>query len=227
METRSGRQFRFVLPGPRLAAGEWQACLHAIDQRISAGALVCASGSLPPGIPEDVLARLSRRVRAGGGRLVLDASGPALRAALEAGAFLIKPNLAELRDLTGEALDGEAAQVAAGRRLIARRAARLVALTLGAEGALLIAADGAWRARPLPITALSTIGAGDSFLGAMVLSLARGASAVEAFRQGAAAGAAALLAPGTELCRCEDVARLSSQVVIEHLDSGRAGGSMA
>jgi len=67
----------------------------------------------------------------------------------------------------------------------------------------------------MPIKAVSTVGAGDSFLAAMLCALGAGEGPVEAFRAGVAAGSAALLSPGTQLCRAEDVARLSPQVHID------------
>ena len=93
--------------------------------------------------------------------------------------------------------------------------AEVVALTLGDQGALLVTRDHVWRAQPLHIKPVSTVGAGDSFLGAMVWSLASGHSMEAAFRYGVAAGSAALLAPGTELCRREDIQHLCPQVTIE------------
>jgi 6-phosphofructokinase 2 len=90
-----------------------------------------------------------------------------------------------------------------------------VALTLGDQGALLVTAEHSWRAPALPIKPVSAVGAGDSFLGAMVWSLAAGHALDKAFRYGVAAGSAALLTPGTELCRADDVKRLYSEVVLQ------------
>ncbi len=93
----------------------------------------------------------------------------------------------------------------------------MVALTLGEEGALLVAADRAWRADALPIRPVSSVGAGDSFLGGMVRALAEGRSLEDAFRLAMAAGAAALLSPGTGLCDAAQVERLLPTVEIRPL----------
>jgi 6-phosphofructokinase 2 len=93
----------------------------------------------------------------------------------------------------------------------------IVALTLGELGALLVGRDFRLRARGLGVKAASAVGAGDSFLGAMVWRLSLGGEWEEAFRYGVAGGAAALLSPGTELCRKEDVERLCRQVSIQHI----------
>lgn len=117
----------------------------------------------------------------------------------------------------GVPLDDERAWLDASRRLIKAERAEVVALTLGDRGALLVVRDQAWRAPALPIKPLSAVGAGDSFLGAMVWGLAQGRSIDDAFRYGVAAGSAALLSSGTGLCRRDDVERLYPDVVLQRI----------
>ena len=210
----SGEQYRFVLPGPRLRGPEWMECLAALANLNSRPDIICASGSLPPGVPDDFYARLAEVAGNHGARFVLDTSGAPLRAALETRVDLIKPNLRELREISGEALDSDHALLATCRGLIEHRRVAAVAVTLGAEGALLVTGEGAWRAAALPVHPVSSVGAGDSFLGAMVWAMATGRSDLEAFRFGVAGGAAAVRASGTELCHPKDVHHLVSDVEI-------------
>lgn len=217
LERASGREFRFVLPGPQLAPGEWQACLDRVAALAQAPAYVVASGSLPPGAPEDFYARLARLARSRGSRMVLDASGPALAAALEEGVYLVKPNLRELRELTGQALEHEDDWRSAADDLVSSGKAQAVALSLGHRGALLAAREARLRAGAIAVQIASTVGAGDSFLAAMLWRLADGAALEEAFRYGIAGGTAALLAPGTSLAHKEDTERLARQVELRAL----------
>jgi len=221
LETSTGKQFRFVLEGPRLAGAEWMACLETFAAQPNRPDLIVVSGSLPPGVPDDFYARVAEIARAWEIRLALDCAGPALKAALEHGVYLVKPNLGELAELVGAPLPDEASRIAACRRLTAAGQAEAVALTLGADGALLVTADGAWRAAPMEIEAVSAVGAGDSFLGGMAWALASGRPLDEAFRYGMAAGSAAVLSPGTELCHADDVWRLAERVVVEPLEGAR------
>lgn len=216
-ETATGHEYRFVLPGPELREEEWRRCLGALAGLDDEPSFVVASGSLSPGAPSDFYAHFARSAKQRGAKVVLDTSGPPLAAALEEGVYLIKPNLRELTELAGESLGDERAWVDACRRLTQAGHAEIVALTLGDQGALLLARDGAWRAPALPITPVSTVGAGDSFLGAMVWALAAGFKIEDAFRYGVAAGSAALLSPGTGLCRRDDVERLLPDVVLRRL----------
>lgn len=213
-ELSSGQDFRFVVPGPTLSEAEWRACLDAVLAHLATTRYVVLSGGLPPGVPRDFYVRVARAVRAQGGLLVLDSNGTELAATLAEGVYLVKPSLRELRELTGQSLPDQASWCQAARQLIARGQAQIVALSLGSDGALLVTADQAWRARSLSVTVASTVGAGDSFVGALVWALSEGRELVEAFRYAMAAGAAALLSPGTALCDPAQVERLHREVVV-------------
>lgn len=126
---------------------------------------------------------------------------------------MIKPNLGELEELVGRLLPDMNAQVMAGRDLIARKAAEIVAVTLGIRGALIISKDEAWRAASPPVEAHSAVGAGDSFVGAITLAIAQGRQLDTVLAYGVAAGTAAVLSSGAELSRAEDVVRLYAELL--------------
>ena len=215
-DASSGEQYRFVMPGPRLSAKDWQAAAESAEDEAAGGVLVI-SGSLPPGASSQACARLCRRLRRAGVRVALDSGGPALRAGLSAGVWLIKPNLAELEELEGQSLRGETARLQACRRIIETGGARMVALSLGAEGALLVTAEQGWRALPPAIKPLSSVGAGDSFLAGLVWALVRNQAEADALRWAVAAASATLLAPGTQLGSRTDARRLAATVRVEPL----------
>ncbi|TGN89390.1 1-phosphofructokinase family hexose kinase [Bradyrhizobium yuanmingense] len=204
-------QFRLVFPGAFLSAFEWQQCLDAIARTSWQAAFVIASGSLPPGAPDDFYGRVVRASK-GAARVIVDTTGAALKAALEAGVYLIKPNLREFQDLAGVSSTDERSLIQAGRQLLDRFRIEIIALSMGSEGALLLTRDMALRANGLPIEPLSVSGAGDSFLGAMVSRLVHNDNLESAFRYGVAGGSAALLSPGTGLCLADDVHRLAKSV---------------
>ena len=209
VEQGTGQEYRFVMPGPHLATAEWQACLDTVAQQATPARWIVASGSLPPGVPDDFYARLARIARLQGSRMVLDSSGPALAAALEEGVYLVKPSLREMRELTGLPLSDAPQWQAAVQNLVHQHKAQVVALSVGAQGAVLATSGGVWQAPALPVQATTgTTGAGDCFLAVLLSALERGESAPTALRWGLAGGAAALLAPGTSLASALDVRRL-------------------
>ncbi len=206
-ERRSGNQFRFILPGPEIGAADQERCLDQLSAAMSGAAYIVASGSLPLGVPADFYARVAALARHHGKRFVLDTSGEALKQA-GAGIYLLKPSLRELEDLTGGAIRGERQEEEAARELIAEGRSEIVVLSLGPRGALLASAAGVARFPAIPVEAKSTVGAGDSMLAGILVGLTRELPVRQAVQLGMAAGAAALLGQGTQLCRRGDVDRL-------------------
>lgn len=213
-ETSTGREFRFLMPGPSLAADEWRNVDAHLERMHPPPRYLVLSGSLPAGAPADLYARLARAASARGSRVVVDAAGPALQAALDAGVYLVKPSLGELSALAGTPLDEDAACRKA-RELVDAGRAEVVALTLGARGACVISRDGAWRMPGRAMTVCSTVGAGDSFVGGMIWALGRGAPFDDACRYALAASASSVSTPGTALCTREDVERIHAELVAE------------
>ena len=208
VEESTGRQFRFCMPGPEVTAEEWRAALTVLRQWEPAPAFVVASGSLPPGLPPDALAQVARIVKERGSKLVLDTSGAALIGGISAGVYLVKPNLRELSELAGAGIADEDDVKAAATSIIDRGWSEVVVVSLGARGALVVTANECDRIIAPIVPVLSRVGAGDSTVGGIVLALVRGCSLDEAVRFGVAAGAAAVMQPGTELCHRADVERL-------------------
>ena len=216
-EHASGDDFRFVLPGPELRPEEWQACLTYIETHWPKQFLVL-SGGLAPGMPDDFYARLVRMGHQRQTPVVLDTNGPALTLGLQAqGVSLFKPSLRELRELTGQPLENDNQCIAAARQLIQQGQSHWIAVSLGADGALLVNADGAWRAPALQVTVRTTIGAGDSFVAGLVWAFMQGHAPDLALRWAMASSAAALLQPGTALCQPADVLRLLPEVQVQAL----------
>jgi 6-phosphofructokinase 2 len=206
-DRRTGQQFRFILPGPEVSERDQERCLDQLALAAADASHIVASGSLPLGVPEDFYARVAGLVRELGKPLVLDTSGAALKKAGHR-IYLLKPSLRELQDLAGREIRAEDEQAQAAREVIAQDRSEIVVLSLGEKGALLVTAETCERFAAIPVRARSTVGAGDSMLAGIVLGLARGLALREAVRFGMAAGAAALLGSGTELCRRADVERL-------------------
>ena len=211
VELAGNRHFHFVMPGPELSRGEWQVCLDAAGA--AENDYVVASGSLPPGVPADFYAQVAERVRSGGGRLALDASGEPLRLALEVGVWMIKPNVVELAELTGIADTDEASLVDAADALVQLGSAEIVVLSLGPAGAYAAARDLKGEHLRSPVVPIrSRVGAGDSMVGAMVTAASRGMATRQIVRLGLAGGAAAVQQDGSEVAQAGDVWRLYSRL---------------
>ena len=198
-DAASGQESRFVPEGPDVGADALAACAAALAEE--AGGWLVISGSLPRGVAETAVRDIATAAVARGLGVVVDTSGPALRAALGVGLALIKPSLRECEGLLGRALPDAAAQDAAALELMRSGAAERVVVSLGGEGALIASAEGVVRLPALPVVVRGAVGAGDSMVAAMVRALAHGASAREVLAWGVAAGTAAVAQSGTAHAR--------------------------
>ncbi|MBB4138873.1 1-phosphofructokinase family hexose kinase [Microbacterium invictum] len=202
----SGQTTKINLPGTVPTAAEIAALVEAVVGAAEHARWLVLAGSLPPGTADDFYVEVIRAVRARWGaaapRIAVDTSGAALRAVVATGTpDLIKPNDDELAELVGEDFDDAAdlsgAVLAAARRLVPAHAGAAL-VTLGAAGAVLVTAEGAWSAVPPPIRARSTVGAGDSSLAGYLLADSAGHGPAECLRHAIRCGAAAASLPGTQ-----------------------------
>ena len=213
LEESTGRQYRFGMPGPEFQEQEWQQFLTALSNVDPVPDYLVASGSLPPGVPADFYARVARVGKERGAKVIIDASGEAMEKALEEGVYLIKPNVREFRELFGKDVKEEAQIKAAAQQLVKTGQCELLVISLGSAGALMVSEEVTERILPPTVPIVSKVGAGDSMVAGIVLSLARGKPLREAVLFGVAAGTAAVMTPGTELCRREDAERLFESMV--------------
>lgn len=204
-------QYRFGMPGSELLEEEWKEILHVIDAMNAIDYMVC-SGSLPPGVPEDIYARLAAIAKQKEAKCIVDTSGRPLKFAIESGLYLIKPNLGELSAYAGkEYLSNEdVREIAMG--IVASGRCEVVVVSMGAAGAMLVSKDIVEIFTSPKVERKSTVGAGDSMVAGIVYSLSLNKSLQEAVRYGIACGTAATMNPGTELCRKEDVEALIAEV---------------
>lgn len=205
LETNTNAQYRFTMPGLELSIEQARKCLEIIE-KIGPDYLV-ASGSLPPGLPENYFEEVAAFAKKIGARFVLDTSGKPLHAAADEGLFLLKPNLAELSTLAGvEKLEMNQVDDAA-LAIIQQGKCEVVVVSLGPQGALLVTREG-FEHIPAPmVQKQSTVGAGDSMVAGMVWALGEGKNFREMAQIGVACGTAATMNKGTELFHAEDVWR--------------------
>jgi 1-phosphofructokinase len=203
-------------PGPVLSEDQQEALIGLLLEHSRGASWVVLAGSLPPGVPADFYATVTRRLRSIHGgtdapRIAVDSSGEPLAAAISGDAAgkpdLLKPNAEELVELaaaagfathkTAEEIEADPAAAAEAAAAVVRSGVGAVLATLGSKGAVLVTADGAWLATHPPVTAVSTVGAGDSSLAGYLLASSQGDAPVDCLRQAVAHGAAAASLPGS------------------------------
>lgn len=208
----SDDQYRFLMPGPPVDDEELQSCLDVLGSLDPAPDYLVVSGSFPPGIPPGFMRGLAALAGEHAARLVVDTSGMALKIAAGESVFLLKPNMRELKELSEEDISTEAGQEQALERLVGQGGCEVAILSLGAAGVLMATQNGIERMRAPSVPIVSRVGAGDSMVAGILVGLCRGHDIRDAVRLGISAGSAAVMTPGTKLCRREDVERLFGEM---------------
>ncbi|MGH3087527.1 MAG: 1-phosphofructokinase family hexose kinase, partial [Rubrobacteraceae bacterium] len=190
-------------PGPTLSKEEMELLTKETANTAKGSEWLAVCGSLPTGTDPSLYAALVGVAREAGCRVAADTSGEPLRAAIEAGPDLVKPNHEELAELVGRKLKNFGDVLEAAKEV---RAAGVgaVLVSLGPDGAILVGEEGAFHAETPPFTPKSTVGAGDSLLSGF---LAAGGSGEESLVEAVAWGAAATKLPGTTGPGPEDINR--------------------
>jgi 6-phosphofructokinase 2 len=215
-EHATGDQFRFVLAAPELTEDELTAVITATATASKHASSVVVSGQTPPGVDPSVFRRIVDIVAPT--PVIIDTSGPALRAALDSGAAVVKPSARELSSIVGRALVTEVDVFDAVQSVHANSNVGTLVVSIGSGGAFSVGPSGAThRFRAPSVRVRSAIGAGDSMVAGIAVALSRGSHTVDAIALGIAAGAATVLTDGTDLCQADDVHRLSDLVAVELL----------
>lgn len=206
----------FNEPGPEVSLEHLRQLGEVLRQRLNGCQFVAFGGSLPPGVPTDVYAKLIGFCQQNGVRCLLDADGQPLAAGLDAKPYLVKPNRDEAQRLLGRPLRSTE-DAASGALEIVRRGVSVAVISLGVKGA--VASDGTetWHAAPPVLTSKSTVGSGDSLVAGMSAALLKGANLGEALRFGAAAGAATAASPGAGLATRAEIEAMHPQVRLRRL----------
>ena len=213
LEESTGRQYRFGMPGPEFQQKEWEKFLDGLSAVEPTPDYLVASGSLPPGVPTDFYAQVARIGKDRGAKVIIDVSGEALEQALKEGVYLIKPNVREFRELVGKDIKEESQIKAEAQKMVKSARCEVLVISLGAAGALMVSEEISEHILPPAVPIVSKVGAGDSMVAGIVLSLARGKPLRESILVGVSAGTAAVMTPGTELCRREDAERVYAQMI--------------
>jgi 6-phosphofructokinase 2 len=217
LETSKG-QYRISMPGEKIGVKKLQVVLEVLNALVRQGDVVVVSGSLPKGVAAEFYTGIIFTLKQWGATVYFDADGDKLKAGLIGQPDYIKPNLHEFQRLIGKNVSSREEIISEARKVIEIHELKAILLTLGGEGAYFISNEKVLYTKTIKVPVKSAVGAGDSFLAGFVLKKTEGASDEEALRWANTSGTAAVMTPGTRLCRKSDVEKLLEKVEVERIE---------
>lgn len=209
-------QTEFLEPGFTVTEADFERFLEHFQGLAADADVVTISGSVPKGLDGTAYQRMVKLVREAGKPVILDTSGKLLEQGIKAAPTMIKPNLDEIRMLTGkDCTDPE--EIIEAAKVLHGRGIRIVTVSLGGDGAVVVSDEGAYRARVPRIHAVNTVGCGDSMTAGFALGLSEGLSIRDTLQKASAVSAAAAMREETGFFVKEDMERLLPQIEIVEL----------
>jgi len=216
VDRKNKTQIMLNAAGPKITPAEIGLFFEKIRSLPPDAEFVIVSGSVPPGVSNNIYAQIITTLKGMGIRVALDADGELLRHGYKANPFLIKPNIHEFQRLTG-ITSIETEHLRKEARNFAEGGIEIVLISMGPKGMVGVTKDEALWAIPPQLEVVSHVGAGDSAVAGFVYAWTKGMALRESLILATATGTAAVTTPGTELCKSKDVNRIQQEVTIEKL----------
>jgi len=205
-------------PGPDVSDDDLELLKNRLTAHVTAGSIVVFSGSVPANAGKDIYYRWIKAVRQKGAKAILDADGELLRRGIEAGPFVVKPNIYELEHLAGTAIADERQAAEFAVQLLGKHGLEMVVVSLGERGSLFVNRTTTLLVHGIKVDAKSTVGAGDSMVAALAYSIDNGLGFEEMVKLAAAASAANVTTDGTQPADMTLISELEKQVRFEYLN---------
>lgn len=209
-------QTEFLEPGFAVTERDFEGFVEQFRKLVQEADVVTMSGSVPKGLDGSAYQKLVAVVKEAGKKVILDTSGALLTAGIEAKPTMIKPNIDEIRMLTGSSCDNLDEIIDAAVK-VQQSGVEIVAVSLGGDGSIVACEDGVYRAIVPKIDAVNTVGCGDSMIAGFALGLSEGLTVTETLKKASAISAAAALREETGFFVVEDMENILSKVEIKKI----------
>ncbi|MBQ8803745.1 MAG: 1-phosphofructokinase [Tyzzerella sp.] len=206
-------QTEFLEPGFTVSKEDFEGFVETFKKLVKDADVVAMSGSVPKGLDGEAYQKLITIAKEAGKKVILDTSGALLTAGIEAKPTMIKPNIDEIRMLTGSSCD-DLNEIVEAAKKIHEDGVEIVAVSLGGEGAIVVSAEGTYRAIVPKTDAVNTVGCGDSMIAGFALGLSEGLSVADTLKKASAISVAAALREETGFFIVEDMEKIFPQIEI-------------
>lgn len=209
-------QTEFLEPGFTLTEKEFEGFEEKFRTLVTDAKVVAMSGSVPKGLDGTAYQRLVKIGKKAGKQVILDTSGKLLEMGIQASPTLIKPNIDEIRMLTGKTCN-DIAEIIDAAKEIHKNGVKIVAVSLGSDGSLAVGEEGTFRAKVPKIDAVNTVGCGDSMIAGFAVGMEEGLSLPEMLKKASAISAAAAMREETGFFVMQDMEKLLPEIKIMKL----------
>ncbi|WP_406543795.1 1-phosphofructokinase [Pseudobutyrivibrio sp.] len=220
-DAKKKKQTEFLEPGFVIDENDWNGFEEKFKTLAKDSDIITISGSVPKGLDSNSYRRLIAIGKKLGKKVILDTSGKLLIEAVEEIPFMIKPNIDEIAMLTGRKIsvdeEGFFEEVIYAAKQIRDKGVEIVVVSLGADGSLMVCADGVYRGIVPKIDAVNTVGCGDSMIAGFALSFSQGLTFTEALKKASAISAASAMTEETGRFNLSDMEKLINQITIEKI----------
>jgi 1-phosphofructokinase len=204
-------------PGPDVKPDDIERVRQKVLNSLADTSVVVFSGSVPANVDKSIYGKWITEAKKAGAKTILDADGELLKKGIEAGPFLIKPNIHELEKLFGTELKDIKETEKLARGLIENYGIEMVAVSLGERGAIFLNKKSSVLVHGIKVDVKSTVGAGDSMVAALAYSIDRAGSFEKAITLAVAAGTANVMTAGSQAAEYKTVADLEEKIYLEYL----------
>lgn len=215
-DMEQNKSTEYLEPGFTVSAEDVELFMDDYNVTATRSDVICVSGSFPPGVPDDLCARMVRVARELGKPILVDTAGIQMELAYLARPTMMKPNTDEIIQLMDVDVTDRASLIYATKQMYAN-GVKIAAVSLGADGIIVTCGEGTFHVYPPRVEAVNTVGSGDSMIGGFAVGMGRGYSIEETMRFGCAVATANVMDMNTGSYRQEDLDWLMPKIVIEKL----------
>jgi 1-phosphofructokinase len=202
--------------GPLISEQELLNVEEKVQDCVNENSVLVLSGSIPKNLSSKVYFDMITRAKEKGAKVIIDADGDLLNESIKAGPYLVKPNIDELERLYSIKLDTTDKVIDCAKKLF-DFGVEIVVVSLGGDGSIFITRKEILIVEPIKVDVKSTVGAGDSMVAALALSIDKNYPFDQVVRLSVAAGTAAVMMEGTQAPEYEDIIRISKEVEYKYI----------
>ncbi len=197
--------------GKNIDDKQLESLFDLVKRYLKVGDMIVFSGSVQPGIPDTIYRDMIKEAKKAGLKTVLDAEGPLLVKGIESSPYFIKPNTYEIEKSYGKIITNfdDASEMC---RFFIDKGIKIVCISMGAKGAVLYDGKECWSAESPQVEIMSTVGAGDSMVGAICSGILKGENLENMLKSGIAASASTSMLKGNDLCSAESYEKMFKEI---------------